>query len=131
MTFLFRRHSVQTPPDVSRLPCIRTTIRDGLRVRVLEDNHHNSHPTLWFIVEYAKGNNSWGWMTTISDLQMQTKIDLLQEALDSLDRGYRQLRSVKIGPKAFYIDERLMQLRNVANPDDFVDIPQGDPWSVR
>ena len=61
-------------------------------------------------------------LSVMPDGRLQTIIDLLQASLDSLDRGWRQLRSIKILEKSYYIDERLRQLRNVEDPDDFIDL---------
>ena len=33
----------------------------------------------------------------------------------------RQLPTIMIGKKTYYVDERLMQVRNVKNPHDYID----------
>jgi hypothetical protein len=85
----------------------------------------NGHFEYWFCVEQSTTQRkNWLRLSVIPDGQMQTIIDLLQESLDSLDRGWQQLRSVMIRGKSYFIDEQLMQLRSVVNPNDVIDLRQ-------
>jgi hypothetical protein len=114
-----------TSPKLERMPCIRSVERDGIRVRVFRFERKDGHFEYWFAVEQSTDKKqTWLRLTALPDGQMQTIIDLLQQALDSLDRGWRQLRSIKLRDKTYFVDERLMQLRNVSDPEDFIDLPR-------
>jgi len=81
----------------------------------------SAHCQYWFRIEQVADKEARS-LAALPDGPLQTIIDLLQQSLDSLDRGWRQLRSVEILGKCYYVDERLRQLRNVEDPDDFVDL---------
>ena len=115
---------VGASPRLERMPCIRTRERDGIRVRVFRFERKDGHFEYWFAVEQSTDQaNTWLRLAAMPDGQMQTIIDLLQVSLDSLDRGWRQLRTITIRDRTYVIDERLMQLRNVNDPLDFVALP--------
>ena len=118
-----RLFKTEQTPDLSKLPCIRSLLRDGIRIRVFRSEFRRGHFQYWFAVEQATDRKDhWLRISAMPDGQMQTIIDLLQQALDSLDRGWRQLRSITIRDKSYYVDERLRQLRNVEDPGDFIDL---------
>jgi len=116
-----RRFKTESTPDLNRLPCVRSLFRGGIRVRVFRQEYQTGYFQYWFAVEEVMGEND-RTLSVMPDGRLQTIIDLLQASLDSLDRGWRQLRSIKILEKSYYIDERLRQLRNVEDPDDFIDL---------
>lgn len=112
-----------TPAVTRGLPCIRTTLRNGIRVRIFQYECRAGHAGYWFVIDHATDNkNRWLHVATMRDAQMQAIIDSLQESLDSLDRGWRQLRTVKIRDETYFVDEKLMQLRNTENPHEFFDL---------
>jgi hypothetical protein len=116
-----RRFKTESTPDLNSLPCVRSLFRGGIRVRVFRQEYQTGCFQYWFAVEEVMGEND-RTLSVMPDGRLQTIIDLLQASLDSLDRGWRQLRSIKILEKSYYIDERLRQLRNVEDPDDFIDL---------
>ncbi len=112
-----------TPAVTRGLPCIRTVTRNGIRVRLFLYECRAGHEGFWFVVDQATDKkNHWLQITTMRDLQMQAIIDSLQEGLDSLNRGWKQLRTVKLRDKSYFVDEELMQLRNTQNPHDTFDL---------
>jgi len=116
-----RRIKSDSTPDLNRLPCVRSLFRGGIRVRVFCHESPSAHCQYWFRIEQVADKEARS-LAALPDGPLQTIIDLLQQSLDSLDRGWRQLRSVEILGKCYYVDERLRQLRNVEDPDDFVDL---------
>jgi hypothetical protein len=52
------------------------------------------------------------------------------EYLGDPPSGPVRLRTVAIGNKRYFVDDRLMQLRNTNDPSDFVDIPRGRPFDL-
>ena len=98
-------------------------MRSGIRVRIFLYECRTGHAGYWFVVDHATDKKDhWLHFATMRDLQMQAIIDSLQEGLDSLDRGWKQLRTVKLRDKSYFVDEKLMQLRNTANPHDYFDL---------
>ena len=90
-----------TPAVTRGLPCIRTVTRNGIRVRLFLYECRAGHEGYWFVVDQATDKkNHWLQITTMRDLQMQAIIDSLQEGLDSLNRGWKQLRTVKLRDKS-------------------------------
>jgi hypothetical protein len=123
ITRLWKRPNYGKTPNVGRLPCIATAERLGVRVRVFSYECKNEHPGYWFVIDQATDQKAtWLQVAAVRDPRMQTIIDLLQVTFDSLDLGYRPLRSVRIREASYFIDEKLMQLRNVENPHDFFDL---------
>lgn len=127
ITRMWKRPKRGKPPNLSLLPCIATAERHGARVRVFSYECKNAHSGYWFVVDQATNQKGqWLQLAAMRDPCMQTVIDLLQVALDSLDLGYRQLRSVRVRGASYFIDEKLMQLRNVENPHDFFDLRKSE-----
>ncbi len=128
--FMFKRifrflriTSTAKAPSLSGMSCIRSLSRDGIRVEVYHHQLRTGHFEYWFQIDLrTTQKDQWIRISTIPDGQLQTIIDLLQQALDSLDRGWRQLRSVPIRHKTYFVDDRLMQLRNIEDPNDFIDL---------
>ena len=116
-----RRFKTEATPDLNRLACVRSLFRDGIRVRVFCHKSQSGYCQYWFLIEQVTGEKD-RRLSVMPDGPLQTIIDLLQQSLDSLDRGWRQLRSIKIRDKSYYVDERLRQLRNVEDPNDFIDL---------
>lgn len=112
-----------TPAVTRGLPCIRTVMRNGIRVRVFLYECRAGHAGYYFVVDQATDKKDhWLQVATMRDVQMQAIIDSLQEGLDALDRGWRELRTVRFRDKTYFVDEKLMQLRNTENPHDFFDL---------
>jgi hypothetical protein len=110
-------------PSFGPIPLIRSFERSGLRVQVHRHEHKNGHFEFWFVIEHSIDKwKDWFRLAALPDSQLQTVIDLLQQSLDSLDRGWKQIRTIMIRDKTYYVDDRLMQLRNVRDANDFISL---------
>ena len=114
-------------PSLRSMNDIRSFERDGLRVRVFRHAGKNGHFEYWFVIEQSIERwKYWFKLAALPDGQLQTIIDLLQKSLDSLDRGWRQLPSITIRGKTYFVDDKLMQLRNVSDPQDIIELQRQD-----
>ena len=110
-------------PNIGTMSDIRSFERDGVRVRIFRHVSKNGHFEYWFVIEQSIDKwKYWFRLAALPDGQMQTIIDLLQKSLDSLDRGWRQLRTITLQGTSYFVDERLMQLRNVSDPNDIIEL---------
>ncbi len=114
---------IEKTPNFGTMSDIRSFERDGVRVQVFRHVSKNGHFEYWFVIEQSLDKwKYWFRLAALPDGQMQTIIDLLQKSLDSLDRGWRQLRTITLQGTSYFVDERLMQLRNVSDPNDIIEL---------
>ncbi|MDZ4685276.1 MAG: hypothetical protein SH850_09310 [Planctomycetaceae bacterium] len=59
----------------------------------------------------------------------ESKLDFVRDVLYEVDRWLDErqdrphhLPTIKLGDRRFFVDQRMSQLRNVDDPDDFYDI---------
>ncbi len=108
---------------LENLPVVAEIVRDDWKVVAREYRIPCGHAGFWLeALWYDAAKERWIQLGRFREVGLQTVIDLLQEALNGLDCGWRQLPAVKIGAKRYFVDERLMQLRNTDNPHDVIDI---------
>ena len=106
-------------------PIVAEIVRDDYKVIVREFRIPCGHQGFWIeALWYDTVIESWFQLGLFREVGLQTVIDLLQEALNGLDLGWRQLPAVRIGNKWFFVDERLMQLRNIDDPHEIIEIPK-------
>jgi hypothetical protein len=115
----------QADERFENLPVVAEIVRDDHKVVVREFRISCGHTGFWLeALWHDAAKERWLRLGRFREVGLQTVIDLLQEAVNGLDLGWRQLPAVKIGAKRYFIDERLMQLRNIDNPHDLIDIPK-------
>jgi len=114
-----------TDERLENLPVVADIVRDDHKVVAREFRIPCGHAGFWLeALWYDAAKEHWFQLGLFREVGLQTVIDLLQEALNGLDCGWRQLPAVKIGAKRYYVDERLMQLRNIDNPHDVIEVPK-------
>lgn len=106
-------------------------IRDErFRVRVFQGlaSETRLHPGRYLVLEFRR--NRWESILALHECKLSIMVGVLDELADYLGeiQGPRRLRTVAIGNKRYFVDDRMMQLRNVNEPADFVDIPRGIPF---
>lgn len=106
-------------------------IRDErFRVRVFQGlaSETRLHPGRYLVLEFRR--NRWESILALHECKLSIMMGVLDELTDYLGeiQGPRRLRTVAIGNKRYFVDDRMMQLRNVNEPADFVDIPRGIPF---
>ena len=115
----------QADERLENLPVVAEIVRDDYKVVAREFRVPCGHVGYWLeALWYDASNDHWFQMGLFREIGLQTVIDLMQETLNGLDPGWRQLPAVRIGTKWYFVDERLMQLRNMENPHDSLDIPK-------
>jgi hypothetical protein len=107
-------------------------IRDErFRVRVLQGlaSENTPRPGRYLVLEFRR--NRWESIVALHECKLSIMMGVLDELTDYLGEinGPRRLRTVAIGNKRYFVDDRMMQLRNVNEPADFVDIPRGTPFN--
>ena len=114
-----------TDERLENLPVVAEIVRDDYKVIAREFRIPCGHAGFWLeALWYDAAKERWFQLGLFREVGLQTVIDLLQEALNGLDCGWRQLPAVKIGAKRYYVDERLMQLRNIDNPHEVIEVPK-------
>ncbi len=117
----------ESPADerLENLPVVAEIVRDDWKVVAREFRIPCGHAGYWLeALWYDASNERWFQLGLFREVGLQTVIDLMQEALNGLNPGWRQLPAVGIGAKWYVVDERLMQLRNINNPHDAIEIPK-------
>jgi len=115
----------QADERLESLPVVAEIVRDDYKVVAREFRVSCGHAGYWLeALWYDASNERWFQLGLFREVGLQTVIDLLQEALNGLDPGWRQLPAVRIGKEWYFVDERLMQLRNINNPHDAIEIPK-------
>lgn len=110
---------------------LKTFEDDRFRVKIFKGNPREDvpNPSRILVVEFR--GNVWRSMFGLHEGSLPVMMNVLDEVRDFLGElnGPRRLRTVQIADKRYFVDDRLMQLRNVDHPDDFIDIPRGAPWN--
>lgn len=86
------------------------------------DPHGTS--TYWLDIQF-RSKRKWTSMLVMPEGKLDVVRDVLYEVsryLDEQQNRPRRLPTIRLGNRRFYIDQRLSQLRNVDDPDDFYDI---------
>lgn len=103
---------------------------DRIRVKVFKGLPSKStpFPGRFLVLEFC--DEQWEAVFGFHESKLNILTGLLYETAAYLGEinGPRRLRTVAIGDKRYFVDDRMMQLRNVDEPADFVDIPRGTPF---
>jgi hypothetical protein len=114
------------------LPCVQAYADGNVRVEVVEyllPCGHNAYGIKgrYFVEEY----DEWVPIAELRDFNADTAVSLLQKAADFValmehglveERRPRQLPTLRLWGKRYFVDERLKELRNVENPHDRVQL---------
>ena len=114
------------------LPCVQSYTESNVRVEVVEYTLPCGHKAYRIEGQYfVEETHKWVPIADLRDFNANTAVGLLQKAADFVasmeqglveDRRTRQLPTVRLWGKRYFIDERLEELRNVENPHDRVEL---------
>jgi len=115
---LFDGHIADKPSQVIR--------NDRFRIGVFQSRHEGKpNPgAYWLDFQFRKGRR---WVSMLC--LHESKLDFVRDVLYEVDRWLDErqdrphhLPTIKLGDRRFFVDQRMSQLRNVDDPDDFYDI---------
>jgi hypothetical protein len=103
--------------------CLKTIAMDDVEVRITKETRNCGHLGYWLELRlHSPDDCDWIPIGLMMDLDLQKVIDWLQEAVPFIAElsGVRQLPTVSLWGKRYFIDERLSELRNVEDPHERV-----------
>jgi hypothetical protein len=117
------------------LPCVHSLAEGNVRIDVLEYQLPCGHCAYIIRGEYfVEETDTWVKIADLRDFNAEATVWLLQRAArfvaalehglvaDGEVRGPRELPTVKMFGRRFFLDERLKELRNVENPHDRIQL---------
>jgi len=105
-------------------PFVNVFERSNLRAGVTAQPRICGHTGYVIELDCLLEDGQWMPIGTIADFSVQDAVVLLQQAADFIGDvyGVRQLPTVYVRGKTYFVDDRLNELRSVTNPHDRVEL---------